>query len=66
MDYSRFYIGDEIIYQGNVCANGSVKRGNTYPVVKLTDKPKLAFIKDEHGNEKLIKMGFNYAKISGT
>lgn len=66
MDYSRFYVGDTVIYQGNICANNSVIRGGEYVVVEtIPNKPRHAFIQDEHGNKKLIQMSFNYAKIKG-
>ena len=63
MDYSKFKIGDTVLYQGALCNTGSVINGNTYTVVQLTPKPRHAFIIDEHGNKKLIQMGFNFAKI---
>ncbi|WZP35054.1 hypothetical protein [Enterococcus phage vB_Efs10_KEN05] len=63
MDYSRFKIGDTVLFQGNYCGAGTVINGNTYTVVQLTTKPRHAFIIDEHGNKKLIQMGFNFAKI---
>lgn len=63
MDYSKFKIGDTVTYQGNRCIGGTVINGNNYTVVQLTTKPRHAFIIDEHGNKKLIQMGFNFAKI---
>ncbi|UQT00937.1 hypothetical protein POQMFEI_00008 [Enterococcus phage vB_OCPT_CCS2] len=63
MDYSKFKLGDIVMYQGQLCGAGTVINGNTYTVVQLTTKPRHAFIIDEHGNKKLIQMGFNFAKI---
>lgn len=65
MDYSRWYIGDEVYYQGQMCAN-TVFTGNTYKVVKLVpNKPRHAFILDESGREKLIQMSSLFVKVGG-
>ena len=65
MDYSRLYVGDQLLYQGQVCAN-SVTTGHTYTVVKeVAGKPTYGIIKDESGNDKLVKMGYLFAKIGG-
>lgn len=66
MDYSRLYVGDTVLYQGQVCAN-SVTTGSQYPVVEVVpDKPRYGFILDESGRLKLIQMGYLFAKIGGT
>lgn len=65
MDYTKLYVGDEVLYQGQLCGTGSVIRGNVYRVIKEAPKKGFGFIIDEHGGEKLVQMGFNYAKIGG-
>lgn len=66
MDFAKAYVGDEILYQGNTCAN-TVTNGKTYEVVRvLSNKPRHFFIKDDSGRDKLCQMGFNFAKIGGT
>lgn len=65
MDYSRWYVGDEVYYQGNHCAN-TVYNGNTYKVVRtINGKPRHAFILDESGREKLIQMSSFFVKVGG-
>lgn len=65
MDYSRWYIGDEVYYQHQTCAN-TVTNGNTYRVVKLVpNKPRHAFILDDSGREKLIQMSSFFVKVGG-
>lgn len=65
MDYSRLYVGDKVLYQGQTCAN-TVTSGQTYEVVRLTTKPKHGIIIDDSGNDKLIQMGYLFAKIGGS
>ena len=64
MDYSRLYVGDKILYQGTTFDN-TVTKGKTYEVVRLTTKPKHGIIIDDSGNDKLIQMGYLFAKIGG-
>lgn len=66
MDYSRLYVGDKLLYQSQTCGN-SVTKGSTYTVVKvLTTKPTHGIILDDSGNEKLVKLGYIFAKIGGS
>lgn len=66
MDYSRLYVGDKLLYQSQTCGN-SVTKGSTYTVVKvLTNKPTYGIIIDDSGNEKLVKLGYIFAKIGGS
>lgn len=65
MDYSRIYVGDQLLYQSQTCGN-SVTKGSTYTVVKvLPNKPTYGIIIDDSGNEKLVKLGYIFAKIGG-
>lgn len=65
MDYSKWYVGDKVYFQGQTCAN-TVKSGNMYKVVRLVKgKPKHAFIIDDSGNEKLIQMSSLFVKVGG-
>lgn len=65
MDYSRWYVGDKVYYQGNTCAN-TIKNGREYEVVRLVSgKPRHAFILDDSGNEKLIQMSSLFVKVGG-
>ncbi|QOC57382.1 hypothetical protein phi9181_ORF012 [Enterococcus phage 9181] len=65
MDYSKWYVGDKVFYQGQTCAN-TVKYGEEYEVVRLVSgKPHHAFILDDLGNEKLIQMSSLFVKVGG-
>lgn len=65
MDYSKWYVGDKVYYQGTTCAN-TVTTGETYEVVRVVpDKPTFAFIKDDSNNDKLIQMSSLFVKVGG-
>lgn len=65
MDWSRLYKGDTVLYQGTTCAN-TVTKGEYYTVLRPTEKPQYGIIIDDSGNEKLIKMGYLFAKVDET
>lgn len=66
MDYSKAYVGDEIIYRGILCASVFTPEKRYTVVEEVEGKPLNFFVLTDSGDKKLCRLGYNFTKVGGT